>query len=133
MTDVKKVFNPEFLNRLDEIIVFHPLTQEDIFQILDIMMVRVNKRLEDKKITLHLSDEVKAHLAETGYDAEYGARPLRRVIQRSLEDPLSHLLISGEVPENSDITAALEEGKVTFQFNRRSENPAPEPALSGSK
>lgn len=133
MTDVKKVFNPEFLNRLDEIIVFHPLTKVDIFQILDILMVRVNKRLEDKNITLKLTDALKDKLAEEGYDPEYGARPLRRVIQRRLEDPLSFSLINGEIPENCEIAADWKDGEVTFDVTAHKEpEKEEEPALSGS-
>ncbi len=133
MTDVKKVFNPEFLNRLDETIVFHPLTREDIIQILDIMMKRVNSRLEEKNIALTLSDEVKEKLAEEGYDPEYGARPLRRVIQRRIEDPLSYALISGEIHENSEIEAHLKEGEITFDVVGRREEKTEEPALSGAQ
>ncbi len=133
MTDVKKVFNPEFINRLDEIIVFHPLTQEDIFQILDIMMLRVNKRLEEKNITLVLSDSVKEKLSEEGYDPEYGARPLRRVIQRHIEDPLSYSLISGEIPENCELLAEWKDDEVKFQVTKvKANEEEEEPALSAS-
>lgn len=132
MGDVKKVFNPEFLNRLDEAIVFHPLTSGDITNILDIMMDRVNKRLSDKNITLILGDEVKQHLAKEGYDPEYGARPLRRVIQRSIEDPLSSALISGDIPENCELTASLKEGEVIFTVTKRKDEPKEEPALTSA-
>ena len=132
MGDVKKVFNPEFLNRLDEAIVFHPLTSDDITNILDIMMDRVNKRLSDKNITLILGDEVKQHLAKEGYDPEYGARPLRRVIQRSIEDPLSSALISGDIPENCELTASLKEGEVIFTVTKRKDEPKEEPALTSA-
>ncbi|HNM46894.1 MAG TPA: ATP-dependent Clp protease ATP-binding subunit, partial [Candidatus Sumerlaeota bacterium] len=132
MGDVKKVFNPEFLNRLDEAIVFHPLTSDDITNILDIMMERVNKRLSDKNITLILGDEVKQHLAKEGYDPEYGARPLRRVIQRSIEDPLSSALISGDIPENCELTASLKEGEVIFTVTKRKDEPKEEPALTSA-
>jgi ATP-dependent Clp protease ATP-binding subunit ClpC len=132
MQDVKKVFNPEFLNRLDEIIVFHPLKAEDITRILDIMMARVNKRLEEKHIKLTLGEDVKAHLAKEGYDPEYGARPLRRVIQRTIEDPLSLSLIAGEIPENSEIVAEMKDGEVTFQVINKKTEETPEPALTGA-
>ena len=132
MQDVKKVFNPEFLNRLDEIIVFHSLTKEDIFKILDIMMKRVNKRLKEKNITLTLSDEVKEFLSKEGYDPEYGARPLRRVIQRSVEDSLSLSLISGELPENSELAATMRDGVVVFDIVKPKGEEKEEPALSGA-
>ncbi len=134
MGDVKKVFNPEFLNRLDEIIVFHPLSKEDIFQILDIMMKRTNARLAEKNITLTLTSEVKDKLAEEGYDPEYGARPLRRVIQRRVEDPLSYQLISGEVPENCEVQASLNDGgEIAFEIVRRKEEESEEPALTSAE
>jgi ATP-dependent Clp protease ATP-binding subunit ClpC len=132
MEDVKKVFNPEFINRLDELIVFHSLTQEDIFQILDIMMVRLNTRLKEKNITLILNDEVKTKLSEEGYDPEYGARPLRRVIQRKIEDPLSMALISGEIPSNCELTASVSEGEIIFQVTKDKKQDSEEPALSGT-
>jgi len=132
MQDVKKVFNPEFLNRLDEITVFHPLSQEDIFRILDILMGRLNKRLLEKNIILTLSPAVKEKLAEEGYDPEYGARPLRRVIQRRVEDPLSYSLISGEIPQNCEIAAELKDGEVTFTVVKTKEEEKQEPALSGA-
>jgi ATP-dependent Clp protease ATP-binding subunit ClpC len=132
MVDVKKVFNPEFLNRLDEIIVFHPLTSDDIHQILDIMLDRVNKRLSEKSIKLILDQEVKEFLGKEGYDPEYGARPLRRTIQRYIEDPLSHSLISGEIPENCDLYATLKEKEVVFRIEKREAGAATEkePAAS---
>ncbi|CAN5353839.1 ATP-dependent Clp protease ATP-binding subunit [soil metagenome] len=133
MTDVKKVFNPEFLNRLDEAIVFHPLMSEEIYRILDIMMTRVNARLTEKNIKLVMSDEVREFLAKEGYDPEYGARPLRRTIQRRIEDPLSHALISGAIHENCELTASLQEGEVVFQVTNQT-NPAEtdKPALTGA-
>ncbi len=132
MQDVKKVFNPEFLNRLDEIIVFHSLTEKDIAQILEVMMGFVNKRLAEKKITLRLTDEVKKFLGSQGYDPEYGARPLRRVIQRRIEDPLSLALISGEIPENSELEASLKENEVVFRVVKQHGQEREEPALTGA-
>lgn len=135
LSDVKKVFNPEFLNRLDEQIVFHSLTRDDIIRILDIMMGRVNNRLAEKDITLHLSDEVKEFLAEEGYDPEYGARPLRRIIQRHIEDELSTALISSDIPEHCEVSATLDDGKVKFEVTKIKEAPeedGEEPALSGA-
>jgi ATP-dependent Clp protease ATP-binding subunit ClpC len=128
MVDVKRVFNPEFLNRLDEVIVFHPLNAVDINRILDIMLDRVNKRLAEKTIKLVLNDEVKAFLGREGYDPEYGARPLRRTIQRYIEDPLSHSLISGEIPENCELIASLKEKEVIFRINKAEPTDAPEAA-----
>lgn len=136
MQEVKKVFNPEFLNRLDEIVVFHPLTHDDINKIVDIMMVNLNKRLDDKKIKLHLDDDVREYLVDKGYDPEYGARPLRRVLQNYLEDPLSTLLISSEIGEGSEVFAHLNKDKSELDFTFKNPDPSDdeeeEAALSSS-
>ncbi|MCX7717354.1 MAG: ATP-dependent Clp protease ATP-binding subunit [Candidatus Sumerlaeaceae bacterium] len=96
---MKQLFNPEFINRLDEIIVFRSLDREDIEKIVDIMLARVNKRLVDKHIRITLTPAAKQFLVEKGYDSEYGARPMRRAIQRYIEDPMSQLILEGSVPE----------------------------------
>ncbi|MDK2971118.1 MAG: ATP-dependent Clp protease ATP-binding subunit ClpC [Candidatus Sumerlaeota bacterium] len=134
LTEVKKVFNPEFINRLDELVVFHPLTHGDIDQIIDIMMGRLNKRLEEKKFTLRLDPEVRTYLVNKGHDPEYGARPLRRVLQNYVEDPLSMMLISAEIPDGSEVVAHMEEDGETLKFEVLSpeEQEKKEPALSAS-
>jgi len=134
MTEVKKVFNPEFLNRLDEIVVFHSLTHEDIDKIVDIMMTRLNARLAEKGVKLQLQDEARAFLVRKGYDAEYGARPLRRVIQNFIEDPLSSLMISGEVGDGSEAVGSYDElaDAITFKITKKAEEEKEEPALSGT-
>ncbi|MBX7247011.1 MAG: AAA family ATPase, partial [Candidatus Sumerlaeaceae bacterium] len=98
---MKQLFNPEFINRLDEIIVFKGLDRADIEKIVDIMMERVNKRLADKKISITFTAEAKQFLVEKGYDSEYGARPMRRAIQKYVEDPLSQLIIEAALPEGN--------------------------------
>ncbi len=136
MGEVKKVFNPEFLNRLDEIVVFHPLTHEDINRIIDIMMVRLNNRLAEKDIRLALDPEVRTYLVEKGYDPEYGARPLRRVLQNHLEDPLSMMLISGEIADHAELAAHMNKDgdAIVFEIVKSGESEEEEePALSGSK
>ncbi len=115
MTDVKKLFNPEFLNRLDESIVFKPLTEEDILKIVDIMIGRLNLRLKSKGIRLTINDDVRAFLVQKGYDPEYGARPLRRTIQKYIEDPLSIEIIESSIRQNSDVEAQIEAGKIVFR------------------
>jgi ATP-dependent Clp protease ATP-binding subunit ClpC len=97
LEDLKKTMNPEFLNRLDDIIVFHTLPREDLRKIIDIMLVDLVKRLNEKGITLKLTDEAKDFIIEKGYDPIYGARPLRRSIQRLLEDPLAEKILGGEI------------------------------------
>lgn len=103
MTIVKSFFRPEFINRLDEIIVFHPLQKEHIRSIADIQLARLQKRLEDRHIRLHLDDKAKDWLAENGYNAEFGARPLKRLIQQVLENPLAMKLLSGDIKDNSTV------------------------------
>ncbi|MCB2153884.1 ATP-dependent Clp protease ATP-binding subunit [bacterium] len=134
MQEVKKVFNPEFLNRLDEMVVFHSLTRDDIDHIVDIMMERLNKRLTEKKITLTLADDARALLVEKGHDPEYGARPLRRVIQNMVEDPLSTMMISAEIGEGAEIVGHLAEDSesLRFEITKPDESKEEEPALSGT-
>jgi ATP-dependent Clp protease ATP-binding subunit ClpB len=107
-------FRPEFLNRVDEIIVFHALTEEDLKKIVDIQLERLRGRLAERRIALELTDEAKAHLARAGYDPVYGARPLKRAIQREIETPLSRLILKGEVKDNSVLRADVAEGKIAF-------------------
>jgi ATP-dependent Clp protease ATP-binding subunit ClpB len=104
---LRKHFRPEFLNRVDEIIVFHSLSEEDLKKIVDIQLERLRSRLAERRITLELSEDAKAHLAMSGYDPVYGARPLKRAIQREIETPLSRLILKGEVRDLSSIQAVL--------------------------
>jgi ATP-dependent Clp protease ATP-binding subunit ClpB len=107
-------FRPEFLNRVDETIVFHALTEDDLKQIVEIQLERLRARLAERRITLELSDEAKTHLAKSGYDPVYGARPLKRAIQREIETPLSRLLLKGEVKDNSIVRANVDRGGIGF-------------------
>ncbi len=98
MSEVKRLFNPEFLNRLDEIIVFNALTDNDLIQILDLLVGQMNQNLTQKNISLTLSPEAARWILEkTCADRSYGARPLRRALQKYVEDPLSEALIQGEI------------------------------------
>ena len=108
MEVVRSHFRPEFLNRLDEIILFHRLGQEHMAPIVDIQVARVQKLLKDRKITLAMTDAAKRWLGRVGYDPVYGARPLKRAVQRYLQDPLAEKLLGGEVPDGS--TVNIEEG-----------------------
>ncbi|RZB29366.1 MAG: ATP-dependent Clp protease ATP-binding subunit ClpB [Candidatus Argoarchaeum ethanivorans] len=107
-------FKPEFLNRLDDIIIFHPLTQEQIKQIVDIQLHYLLKRLAERKLSLNLTDAAKEFLARTGYDPNYGARPLKRAIQHHILDPLSLKIIAGEFSEGDTIQVNEEDGKLVF-------------------
>ncbi|MCS6802921.1 MAG: AAA family ATPase [Chloroflexota bacterium] len=112
---LKRTFRPEFLNRIDEIIVFHPLAEADITKIVDLMVRRVVAQLAEHRITIVLTDEAKAWLARKGYDPTFGARPLRRTIQRSIETPLSKLLLKGDVkPGDTVIVGVGSDDALTF-------------------
>lgn len=108
---LKRTFRPEFLNRLDGIMVFRNLTKEQIKDIVDLELKRVAAQLVEQNITLEASDDVKSMIAEVGYDAEYGARPLRRVLQDRVEDRLSEALLSGEVKPGDRVRVSLGEGQ----------------------
>ncbi|MBU0731677.1 ATP-dependent chaperone ClpB [Patescibacteria group bacterium] len=111
---VNQSFKPEFLNRIDEIIIFHSLTKEQIREIVNLQLVLVEKRLEDKKITLKITEKAKEHIAEIGYDPVYGARPLKRVIQNEVLDELAMQIIEGKIKENSKVKVDFKGGKITF-------------------
>jgi ATP-dependent Clp protease ATP-binding subunit ClpB len=113
---LRSTFKPEFLNRVDEIIIFQSLSSEQISQIVDIQVDRLRKRLEDKKIDLKLSDSARQFLAQKGYDPAYGARPLKRAIQKYIENPLAMELLSGNIhPGNTVVAEAEEENLVFYQ------------------
>ncbi|PIT87775.1 MAG: ATP-dependent chaperone ClpB [Candidatus Magasanikbacteria bacterium CG10_big_fil_rev_8_21_14_0_10_40_10] len=103
MEQLRANFKPEFLNRVDEIIVFHSLTDKDIAKIVDIQLIEVQKRLADKKITLEINDATKKYLAKKGYDPDYGARPLRRLIQTEIMDQLALQIIEGKIKDNQKV------------------------------
>ena len=101
---MKRAFRPEFLNRIDETIVFHPLNQEQIIQIVELMVRDVQKRLDEREVTFRLTQEAETWLAKEGFDPVYGARPLRRAIQRQLENPFARMVLSGEVAPGDHVT-----------------------------
>ena len=103
MEQLKRHFRPEFLNRLDSVIVFRQLQMEDIRQIVDIQIADVNERMDERFLMLEATDPAKDWLAKHGYDAEYGARPLRRLIQQTVEDKLSDAVLSGEFEEGETV------------------------------
>jgi ATP-dependent Clp protease ATP-binding subunit ClpB len=115
MEILRNTFRPEFLNRIDETIIFNSLGQEEIKKIIDIQIALLGKRLQDRKITLRLTDGVKEFLAEAGFDPVYGARPLKRAIQRYIEDELALKILSGDIEDGSDLTVDVEHGKVVFK------------------
>ena len=119
---LKRAFRPEFLNRIDEIIVFNALTQEQIREIVKLMARDVQSRLSEQRITLELTDEALGWLVDEGYDPVYGARPLRRALQRYVENPLAKMLLAGELEEGNTITVGLEDG--SLDFHRKAAEPS---------
>ena len=111
---LRKAFKPEFLNRVDEIIIFQSLTQEQLVEIVDIQINKLCARLADRKIALNLLDSAKSLLAKMGYDPIYGARPLKRAIQQYIENPLSLEILKGHIQDGSRVTAEAEGEKIVF-------------------
>ena len=118
MGEVKKMFRPEFLNRLDEIIVFHELTEEQLRQIVDLLVKDLQQRLAERELGVEITDKAKSWLAKEGYDPVYGARPLRRAIERHVENPLSTKLLRGEFGQGDTIVVDLGHKGLTFSAKR---------------
>jgi ATP-dependent Clp protease ATP-binding subunit ClpC len=114
MDEMKKVFRPEFLNRIDETIVFHALTSGEILQIVDLMVERVAKQVESQGMKLELTSEAKERLAKEGFDPAFGARPLRRAVQRMIEDPLAEEILAGNFIPGDTILAEVRDGDIVF-------------------
>ena len=116
MDEVKRTFRPEFINRIDEIIVFHPLTPENLSEIVDLMLKKVAGKLEHFHVTLDVSDEAKKVIIADGTDVEYGARPLKRTIQKEMEDPISELILQDGLKDKKVLHVGKDEnGKLTFK------------------
>ncbi|MEW5919917.1 MAG: ATP-dependent chaperone ClpB [Bacillota bacterium] len=114
MARVRTFFRPEFLNRVDEIVIFHPLSREHLKEIVEIQAARLLQRLQEQNISLELSPEAREYLAEAGYDPVYGARPLKRAIQKELETPLAHQLLEGRFRAGDRIVVSAGENGLTF-------------------
>jgi ATP-dependent Clp protease ATP-binding subunit ClpB len=123
LEEVKHYFRPEFLNRLDDILVFKPLLKKELLQIVDLMLKNLNKRLIERDIHLEATDAAKEHIAKLGYDPVYGARPLRRAIQKYVETPLSEKILSGEIKPGDIVVLDVENGELVF---KKKEHPKPE-------
>ncbi len=117
MDELKKMFNPELLNRIDETIVFHSLEREHIKEIIEIMVADVAKRLADKGISFKLTDEAREFLVDKGYEPAYGARPLKRALQRYLEDPMAEEILRGQYAGDCELVIGLGNDKLTFEFD----------------
>ncbi len=116
MEQVRKTFNPEFINRLDEIIVFHSLTEENVLNILDLNLENISKKLVAQDLKIKYTKEAKAFLAKNGYEPKYGARPLLRTLQRELEDPLAEFILVGQYPQGTTISVDFDETKQKLTF-----------------
>jgi len=117
LEEVKKTFKPEFLNRIDDVIVFRPLEKTDLYKIIEIEIKGVQERLSEKKISLSLDQDAKDFLIEKGFDLVFGARPLKRTIQRYVEDPLAEEIISGHLKEGSVLTVTKDKNREELSFN----------------
>jgi ATP-dependent Clp protease ATP-binding subunit ClpB len=116
LEELRRHFRPEFLNRIDEIIVFHALSEEHLKQIVEIQLAGLRKRLAERHIELELSDRARTYLVRTGFDPTYGARPLKRAIQREIETPLARLILSGEVRNDQTVYVDLDSsGHLQFE------------------
>ncbi len=117
MAELRKSFRPEFLNRIDETILFKPLTLEEITSIVDLLMADLNKRLADRRIAVKLDPKAKKWVAEKGYDPVFGARPLKRFLQRNVETKLARSLIAGEIDEGAEIAFTVQNDELTSVQN----------------
>jgi ATP-dependent Clp protease ATP-binding subunit ClpC len=133
LEEIKHEFRPEFLNRVDEIIVFHPLTEEQLEHIIDLLLSDLEKQVEAKEMTLSVNHEVKAYILKKGYDAKFGARPLRRAIQRYIENPLSNEMLKGTFKEHDHIQASMKKGDVAFEKSSSEKKAVEKPKTNASE
>jgi ATP-dependent Clp protease ATP-binding subunit ClpC len=131
MKELKRLFRPEFLNRVDEVVVFHELLREDIEKIVDIQLVQINDRITDHGIKLVLTEAGRDALVDEGFDPQFGARPLRRALQRLIEDPLAERMLQGEIEDGDTVWIDADGEDVVL----RTEEPVDEPEtlLSGEQ
>ena len=114
LEEAKKVLKPEFINRLDDLIVFHPLAKKELFRIVDLEISKVVERIKTKEIVIELDELAKDFLADKGYDPDYGARPMRRAVERHLEDPMAEELLRGTIKTGDTVKVSAVDGKLTF-------------------
>ena len=113
--ELKQSFRPEFLNRIDEILVFHRLSEEDVEKIVHIQLAIFNRLLADQGLAVKASEDAARLLAHEGFDPDFGARPLKRTIQRLLQDPLARMVLAGEVVPGTQILLDVDDGKLTLR------------------
>jgi ATP-dependent Clp protease ATP-binding subunit ClpA len=114
-TDLEAVFRPEFLNRVDEIVTFHSLTEEQLTEIVELQAGDLRRRLAERRIDLELTDAARAVLVKHGYDPAFGARPLKRTLQREVENPLALKVLSGEIGEGDTVLVDAQDGEISFE------------------
>ena len=121
LDELRQHFRPEFLNRVDETIVFHALTEDELLTIVDLLLGRLRRRLAERRIALELSEEAKRHIVKVGYDPHYGARPLKRTIARELETPLGRKILAGEINDGDTVKVGFDDvrGELTFSVGER--------------
>jgi ATP-dependent Clp protease ATP-binding subunit ClpB len=124
MAELRRHFRPELLNRIDDIVLFKPLQQAEIRRIVDLLLVGLHKRLADRRITVEVTDAAKTFLGNQGYDPVFGARPLKRLLQRELETRIGRKLIAGEIQDGSVVRVDIEGGALKI------DSKAPQPAAS---
>jgi ATP-dependent Clp protease ATP-binding subunit ClpB len=130
---LRRQFRPEFLNRVDEIVVFHSLSREHLKQIVEIQLERLRARLEERHITLELTEKAREHMAAVGYDPSYGARPLKRAIQKELETPLGRLLLKGDIKDGQTVTVDYDRASGGLKFSVKTRTDAKRDEESGSR
>jgi ATP-dependent Clp protease ATP-binding subunit ClpC len=117
--EAKRAFKPEFLNRIDDIVVFRSLTREHVTQILELELAKVSKRLELKgHIVLEMTDEARQFLMAKGFDSDFGARPLRRAVEKHLEDPLAEEILRGKIADSATVTVVVRDDCLVFKQSR---------------
>ena len=116
MSHLKETFRPEFINRVDEIVVFHKLTKDQIYKIIDLMILRIETQLENQGVGIELAESAKEFLIGKGFDSVMGARPMRRSIQNYVEDPISEKIIGGEIKPGHKIKISAENGEMFFEI-----------------
>jgi ATP-dependent Clp protease ATP-binding subunit ClpB len=118
LADVRGFFRPEFVNRVDEIVVFDPLERDQLREIVDIQVRLLAERLARRSLGIELTEAAREHLANAGYDPTFGARPLKRLIQREVQDPLAMKLLGGEIAEGDRVVVDAEDGRLVFRSER---------------
>jgi ATP-dependent Clp protease ATP-binding subunit ClpB len=114
MAELRRGFRPEFLNRIDEIVLFKPLQPQELAKIVDLLVAGLRARLDERGVTLEIDDAARRWIAERGYDPVFGARPLKRLLQRELETRIGRAIVAGEVPEGSRVRVVVEDGHLAL-------------------